>query len=130
MVILAEIMKNIRLFLRGIKKMNAIKSSILFISTVFFIGFMLPIETPAAEFTCTIKAGQQDAYVVVTDYDREGNPLRRRGESFSGVIKKGQSQAIKSLYGNIRYSYRLYNQSRSNGRNFTNCQGGKIIQLP
>ena len=50
-------------------------SSILFIPTVLFIGLMLPIETLAAEFTCTIKAGRQDAYVVVTDYDRNGNPM-------------------------------------------------------
>ena len=123
-------MKNIRLFLRDIEKMKAIMSSILFIPTVLFICLMLPIETLAAESTCTIKAGRQDAYVVVTDYDRDGNPLRRRGDRFNGVIKKGERQTIKSLYGKIRYNYRLYNQSRSSGRNFTNCQRGKIIQLP
>ncbi len=105
-------------------------SGILFISTVLFIGFMLPIETPAADFTCTIKAGRQDVYVIVTDYDQDGNPLRRSGEKFQGVIKKGQRQSIKSLYGKIRYKYRLYNQSRSSGRNFQNCERGKIIQLP
>ena len=37
------------------------------------------------------------------------------------VIKKNQKQEIKSLFGRIRYSYRLYNQSRSSGRNFENC---------
>ena len=110
--------------------MKAIISGILFISTVLFIGFMLPIETPAADFTCTIKAGRQDAHVVVADYDLDGNRLRRGGVVFSGVIKKGQRQSIKSLYGKIRYSYRLYNQSRSSSRNFQNCERGKIIQLP
>jgi hypothetical protein len=94
------------------------------------MGFMLPVETQAAEFTCAIRAGRQDAYVVVTDYDRDGNPMRRRGEKFKGVIKKGQKQQIKSLYGKIRYNYRLYNQSRSSGRNSANCEGGKTIQLP
>jgi actin-like ATPase involved in cell morphogenesis len=110
--------------------MKATMSGILFISTVLFIGFMLPVETPAAEFTCTIKAGRQDVYVIVTDYDLDGNRLRRGGERFQGVIKKGQRQSIKSLFGKIRYKYRLYNQSRSSGRNSAHCESGKIIQLP
>jgi hypothetical protein len=110
--------------------MKAIMSGILFISTVLFIDFMLSIETPAAEFTCSIKAGRQDTHVVVDDYDRDGNRLPRGGEVFSGVIKKGQRQSIKSRFGKIRYSYRLYNQSRTSGRNFQNCERGKIIQLP
>jgi len=112
---------------RGIEKLKAIISGILFISTVFFVGFMLPIETPAADYTCKIRAGQQDAYVVVTDYDKDGNPLRKGGERFQGVIKKNQEQPIESLYGRIRYNYRLYNQSRSSGRNSTYCEGGKTI---
>ena len=103
---------------------------ILFISTVLFMGYMLPVDTSAAQYTCAIKGGRQDAYVVVTDYDRDGNPMRQRGERFQGVIKKNQKQEIKSLFGRIRYSYRLYNQSRSSGRNFENCEGGKTIQLP
>ena len=105
-------------------------SKILFISTLITIGFILAIDTPAAEYTCTIRAGRQDVYVVVTDYDRDGNPMRQRGERFQGVIKKKEKKTIKSLYGRIRYNYRLYNQSRSSGRNFANCEGGKIIQLP
>ena len=110
--------------------MKTLMLGILFISTVLLIGFMFPAETPAADFSCKIKAGRQDAYVVVTDYDREGNPLRSRGERFQGVIKKNQRQEIKSLFGRIRYSYRLYNQSRSSGRNSANCEGGKTIKLP
>ena len=113
--------------------MKAINSSISFISAALFIGFMFAVEALAAEYTCTIKAGRQDAYVVVTDYDRDGNPLRKReypqGERFKGVIKKNQRKSIQSQFGKIRYSYRIYNQSRSSGRNFTNCEGGKIIQL-
>lgn len=105
-------------------------SGILLLFTVLFMGFMLPVETSAADFTCKIKAGRQDAYVIVTDYDKDGNPLRTRGESFQGVIKKGQEQRIKSLYGRIRYNYRLYNQSRSHGRNSAYCERGKIIKLP
>ena len=110
--------------------MKAKKSYILFISTVFVIGFMVAIETSAGNFTCKIRAGRQDTYVVVTDYDRDGNPMRQRGERFKGVVKKHQTQTINSLYGKIRYSYRLYNQSRSSGHNYDNCEGGKIIQLP
>ena len=110
--------------------MKTILSSILFISAVLLLDFMLATETHAAEYTCAIKAGRQDVYVVVTDYDRDGNPMRRRGERFQGVIKRGQRQTIKSLYGRIRYNYRLYNQSRTSGRNFANCEGGKTIQLP
>ncbi len=110
--------------------MKALMSGILLISAVLFMGLVLPVETPAAEFTCSIRAGRQDVYVIVTDYDLDGNPMRRRGERFQGVIKKGQRQSINSLYGKIRYKYRLYNQSRSSGRNFANCEGGKIIQLP
>lgn len=117
-------------FYREIEKMKAIISSILCITTILFIGFLLPIETPAAEFTCAIQAGRQDVYVIVTDYDLDGNPLRRSGEKFQGVIKKGQKQSIKSLYGKIRYKYRLYNQSRSSGRNSAYCENGKIIKLP
>ena len=98
------------------------------------MGLILPVEAAAADNTCIIKAGRQDAYVVVTDYDRDGNPLRKReypqGERFKGVIKKNQRQSIQSQHGKIRYSYRLYNQSRSSGRNFANCEGGKTIQLP
>ena len=98
------------------------------------MGLILPVEAAAAENTCIIKAGRQDAYVVVTDYDRDGNPLRKReypqGERFKGVIKKNQRQSIQSQHGKIRYSFRLYNQSRSSGRNFANCEGDKIIQLP
>ena len=110
--------------------MKLIISGILFLFTFVFINLMFPDKISAEEFNCTIKAGRQDAYVVVTDYDRDGNPMRRRGERFKGVIKKNQRQFIKSRYGKIRYSYRLYNQSRSNGRIFINCQKGKIIQLP
>ncbi len=110
--------------------MKVAMSVILFISTVLLIGLMLANETLAAEYTCAIRAGRQDTYVVVTDYDRDGNPMRRRGERFQGVIKARQKQTIKSLYGRIRYNYRLYNQSRTSGRNAANCEGGKIIQLP
>lgn len=114
----------------GDRKMKAIISGFLFLTTVLFICSLLPVETPAADFTCKIKAGRQDAYVIVTDYDREGNPLRAKGENYRGVIKKGQEQPIKSLFGRIRYNYRLYNQSRSHGRNSAYCEGGKIIKLP
>ena len=110
--------------------MKAFAPSILFISAIVLIGFMLAAETPAANYTCKIRAGRQDTYVVVTDYDRDGNPMRQRGERFQGVVRKHQTQTIDSLYGKIRYSYRLYNQSRSSGRNFDNCEGGKIIRLP
>ena len=110
--------------------MKAMASNILIISTVFMIGFIVTTETPAAEYSCTIRAGRQDVYVIVTDYDRDGNPMRQRGERFQGVIKKGEKQTIKSVFGRIRYSYRLYNQSRSSGRNFANCEGGKTIKLP
>ena len=110
--------------------MKAIMSGILLISTLLIIGSMLPAETLAADYTCTFRGGREDAYVIVTDYDRDGNPMRRRGESFQGVIRRGETQTIRSLYGKIRFSYRLYNQSRSSGRNFVNCEGGRIVQLP
>jgi hypothetical protein len=116
--------------LQGDRKMKAIVSGILFICAVLFTSVLLPVETQAAEYTCAIRAGRQDAYVVVTDYDRDGNPMRKRGERFQGVIKKGEKQTIKSVFGRIRYNYRLYNQSRSSGRNFANCEGGKTIKLP
>ncbi|MDJ0984441.1 MAG: hypothetical protein QNJ26_02765 [Desulfobacterales bacterium] len=103
---------------------------ILFISTVVCIIFMAPIESPAAQYTCFVKAGREDAHVVVNDYDRDGNRLPRGGEIYRGVVKRGQRQQIKSRFGKIRYNYRLYNQSRTSGRNSTNCEGGKNIQLP
>jgi hypothetical protein len=115
---------------RGDWKMKAILKGILFISIFLVMASMLPVVTFGADYTCTFRGGREDAYVVVTDYDRDGNPMRKRGESFQGVIRRGQSQTIRSLYGKIRFSYRLYNQSRTSGRNFVNCEGGRIVQLP
>ena len=105
-------------------------SGILSITTILCIIFTAPIESPAAQFTCYVKAGREDAHVVVNDYDRDGNRLPRGGEIYRGVIKRGQRQQIKSRFGKIRFNYRLYNQSRTSGRNSTNCEGGKNIQLP
>lgn len=110
--------------------MKVTLAGFLYLSMVLFLDVVSPVETFAADFTCFVKAGRQDAHVIVNDYDREGNRLRRGGVLYRGVIKKGQRQPIKSLYGKIRYNYRLYNQSRSSGRNFTNCEGGKNILLP
>ncbi len=90
---------------------------------------MLPFEASAQDFTCTIKAGRQDVYVIVTDMDRDGNPMRQRGELFQGVLKPGQSQTLNSRFGKLRYSIRLQNQSRSQGRIAAECKGN-TIQLP
>jgi hypothetical protein len=113
-----------------VNNMKVILSMILIISTVFFIDFMIPLEASAADFSCYIRAGRSDTYVVVTDMDRDGNPIRRRGETWQGWIKQGQSQALKSRFGKIRYNYRRMNESRGRGRVFANCRSGNTIQLP
>jgi hypothetical protein len=109
--------------------MKIVISSIIVISALLGLYLMLPLEASAKDFTCTIKAGRQDVYVIVTDMDRDGNPMRRRGELFQGVLKPGQSQTLTSRFGRLRYSFRLYNQSRSQGRISADCKGN-TIQLP
>ena len=109
--------------------MKKIISTILTGAAVLFLNMMMPAEAAANSFTCTIRAGRQDVYVVVTDMDREGNPMRQRGELFQGVLKPGQSQTLKSIFGRLRYSYRQYDQSRSHGRIYSDCRGN-TIQLP
>ncbi len=90
---------------------------------------MLLFEASAQDFTCTIKAGRQDVYVIVTDMDRDGNPMRQRGELFQGVLKPGQSQTLNCRFAKLRNSFSLYNQSRSQGRIAVDCKGN-TIQLP
>ena len=104
-------------------------SVILVPAAVLILNMMMPPEAVADAFTCTIKGGREDVYVVVTDMDRDGNPMRRRGELFQGILKPGQSQTLKSTFGKLRYSFRRYNQSRSQGRIFSDCRGN-TIQLP
>jgi hypothetical protein len=109
--------------------MKIIMSTILTIAALIILNMMMPPQAGANEYTCTIRGGRQDVYVVVTDMDRDGNPMRRRGELFQGVLKPGQSQSLKSRFGKLRYSFRLYNQSRSHGRIASDCRGN-TIQLP
>ena len=93
------------------------------------LSMTISSEAAANEYTCTIRSGRQDVYVIVTDMDRDGNPMRRRGELFQGVMKAHESQTLNSTFGKLRYSYRLYNQSRSHGRIAADCRGN-TIQLP
>jgi len=100
------------------------KSIILVIFTFFMMLSHLsiePLSANAGENDCILKASV-DVIVEVWNLDNQGNKGHR--------IWKGQRQSIKSRYGKIRYSYRLYNQSRTSSRNFQNCERGKIIQLP
>jgi hypothetical protein len=109
--------------------MKMMISAMIAASAMIGAFLVLPIEALAQDFTCTIKAGRQDVYVVVTDMDRDGNPMRRRGELFQGMLKPGESKTLKSRFGKLRYSFRLYNQSRSQGRIARDCKGN-TIQLP
>ena len=109
--------------------MKIINSTTLTLAVLFVLCMMMPPGADANEYTCTIRSGRQDVYVVVTDMDRDGNPMRQRGELYQGVIKAGESQPLKSTFGKLRYSYRLYNQSRSAGRIASDCRGN-TIQLP
>ncbi|MBW2408491.1 MAG: hypothetical protein JRF72_01745 [Deltaproteobacteria bacterium] len=109
--------------------MKIIISTTLTLVALSILCMMMPPGADANEYTCTIRGGRQDVYVIVTDMDRDGNPMRQRGELYQGVIKAGESQALKSTFGKIRYSYRLYNQSRSQGRIASDCRGN-TIQLP
>ena len=105
-------------------------SIILAPAAVLILNMMMPPpEAASNSFTCTIRGGRQEVYVVVTDMDRDGNPMRRRGELFQGILKPGQSQTLKSSFGKLRYSFKRYNQSRSQGRIFSDCRGN-TIRLP
>ena len=109
--------------------MKIIMLTILTLGAALILNLILSPKAAANEYKCTIKSGRQDVYVVVTDMDRDGNPMRQRGELFQGVLKSGQSQTLKSKFGKLRYSFRLYNQSRSQGRIASDCRGN-TIQLP
>ncbi len=102
---------------------------ILTFSAVVILNIMQPPEAAANIYTCTIKGGNQEAYVVVTDMDRDGNPLRQRGELFQGVLKPNETQTLSSTFGELRYSFKRDNQLRSRGRVFSDCKGN-TIRLP
>ncbi|UCD31665.1 MAG: hypothetical protein JSV38_12885 [Desulfobacterales bacterium] len=109
--------------------MKIIISTLLTVAALLLLCMTISPGADANEYTCTIRSGRQDVYVVVTDMDRDGNPMRRRVELYQGMIKAGESQPLKSKFGKLRYSYRLYNQSRSQGRIASDCRGN-TIQLP
>jgi hypothetical protein len=106
--------------------MNSITTIILAISATFILNISVPVEVAANTFTCTIKGGNQKSYVVVTDMDPAGNPLRQRGELFQGVLEPDQTQTLESEYGELRYSFKRHNQTRSQGRLFADCRGNTI----
>ena len=99
------------------------------LSAVVILNITQPTEAAANTYTCTIKGGKQEAYVVVTDMDRDGNPLRQRGELFQGVLKPNETQTLHSTFGELRYSFKRDNQLRSRGRVFAGCKGN-TIRLP
>ena len=70
--------------------MKTTMSTIMTLAAVLIVSTMILPEAAANEYTCTITGGRQDVYVVVTDMDKDGNPMRRRGELFQGVLKPGQ----------------------------------------
>ena len=109
--------------------MKIILSTILAIVAVLFANTAIPTEAAANVYTCTIKGGKHNAYVVVTDMDRDGNPMRQRGELFQGVLDPGQNQDLESVHGKLRYSFKNDMKSRSQGREFAVCKGN-IIRLP
>ena len=114
--------------LRGVI-MKTIILTILTLSTVFVLNLMTPPQAAANTYSCTIRGGKQEAYVVVTDMDRDGNPLRQRGELFQGVLKPNETQTLNSTFGELRYSFKRYNQLRSQGRIYSDCKGN-TIRLP
>lgn len=106
--------------------MNSIITIIMAISAISILNISVPLAVAANPYTCTIKGGNQKSYVVVTDMDPAGNPLRQRGELFQGELKPGQTQTLESEYGELRYSFKRYDQTRSQGRLFADCRGNTI----
>ena len=106
--------------------MNRITTIILAISAIFIINVSTPVGIAATPYTCTIKGGNQKSYVVVTDMDPAGNPMRQRGELFQGELEPDQTQTLESEYGEVRYSSKRHNQTRSQGRMFAECRGNTI----
>ena len=107
--------------------MKIMMSTILALCALLILNITTPPEADANTYTCTIRGGKQESYVVVTDMDREGNPLRQRGELFQGVLKPDQNKTLNSTFGELRYSFKRYNQSRSQGRIFSDCNGNTIL---
>ena len=97
--------------------------------SVCFLGLFSPIEVAADGFICQMRVALDNYWVYIRDLDRDGNPMRQRGELFQGVLKPGQSQTLHSIFGKLRYNFRLYNQSRSQGRIAADCKGN-TIKLP
>ena len=109
--------------------MKIIIPTILVFVAVLVAYMTTPTEAVANTHTCAIKGGKHNAFVVVTDMDRAGNPMRQRGELFRGVLEPGQNQDLKSVYGRLRYSYKNDMKSRSQGQEFAYCKGN-TIRLP
>jgi hypothetical protein len=93
-----------------------------------FFGLMSPMYAVAQDHSCQIKATQDNFYVYVRDFDRDGNPTRRI--IFRGWILRGNSVPIKSLSGRISYGFKADSDYRGSGRNEGLCSGNRTIILP
>jgi hypothetical protein len=75
-----------------------------------------------------MKAVQDNVYVNIRDFDRDGNPTRRI--IFKGWINRGQTVSLKSLSGRISYSYKADSDYRGSGRNESLCTDNRTIIVP
>lgn len=96
------------------------------ISALVFV-LLSPPQAAAADFFCSIKAGNTDASITVRDMDRDGNPVS--GTIWKGQIKSGQRQRIESKTSRISYSYARAVESRKRGANYNPCTNGNTIPL-
>jgi hypothetical protein len=64
--------------------MKIIMRMILAIAAVLILNMAIPPQAAANVYACTItiSGGRENVYVVVTDMDQDGNPMRQRGELF------------------------------------------------
>ncbi len=107
---------------------------------LFLTGFAGVFEATAAHNTCRFKATNDDVFLRIFDKDSSGNTINdgnyyqkhilNQRPLWEGVLKKGQTQTIKSSNGAVRYDYKAASEYRAYGNNSATCSHGETIRVP
>ena len=114
--------------------------SIITFCLLFLSGFAGVFEAAAAHNACRFKATNDDVFLRIFDKDASGNTINdgnyyrkyflNERALWEGVLKKGQTQSIKSSNGEVRYDYKAASDYRAYGNNTASCSHGETIRLP
>jgi hypothetical protein len=108
-----------------------IKNLILFsgvLALLFFAAGIWPSGSAAQDFTCEIKADNDNLHVYIRDFDRDGNPTRR--VIYRGWIMQGKRIPIVSRSGRISVNFKADSAKRGSGSNELTCRNNRIHSLP